>query len=150
MNEVCVMHNFWQLERTMIAGAKQGLWGSLSKVVFAGLALAIIGCYATVFLFALIGLCSGILPWKTQGLLLLWMALPCAIHTIAFAHSRYHLPLIPILATYAAMTMAGWAAARKNPAISVRGWLPGVLLFSLFVLSWAREIIMVDLAKLGG
>lgn len=148
----CVVRffNFWQLERTMIAGAKKGLWGSLPKVVFAGLALAIIGSYAAVLLFALIGLCSGNLPWKEQGLLLLWMALPCAIHTIAFAHSRYHLPLVPILATYASMTITGWMAARKNPAVPIRGWLPGVLLFVLFVLSWAREIVMVDLAKLGG
>ena len=148
----CVVRffNFWQLERTIVAGAMQGTWGPVPKWAVFGLAAVIMGSYAILLFLALTGLFTGTIPWKTHGLLLLWMALPCAVHTIAFAHSRYHLPLVPILAVYAAIATTLWYAPSDGRSRLGRAWVPGGILFALFVLSWAREIIMVDLALVGG
>ena len=142
--------NFWQLERTIVAGAKQDLWGPVPKWALLGLAVLILGSYAAVLFLALIGLFSRVIPWKTHGLLLLWMALPCAVHTIAFAHSRYHLPLIPVLSIYAAITLTLWFISVDGRSQLRRAWVPGSILFALFVMSWVREIVMVDLAQMGG
>ena len=146
----CVVRffNFWQLERTIVAGLKKGTWGPISKPLFVTSAGLIIGSYATVLLLALIGLFTRTVPWRIQGLLLLWMALPCAIHTIAFAHSRYHLPLVPILSIYAAITVSLSCFSPNNRVHVRRAMLPGIILFGLFVCGWARELIMVDLTQL--
>lgn len=137
--------NFWQLERTIPAGLHQGIWGSTSKTVLISISLLVMGTYATLLLFCLHGLILRQLAWRQHLLLLLWIALPCAIHTIAFAHSRYHLPLIPILAIYSALHFAtvrpGDAPSHKRPLFAIAP----CLLFSLFILAWIREIIFVDL-----
>jgi hypothetical protein len=139
--------NFWQLDRTIVAGAVQGTWGPVPRWGVLGLAALIMGAYVVVLFLALAGLFSGTIPWKTQGLLLLWMALPCAVHTIAFAHSRYHLPLVPILAVYAAIPLAGWCFSGNGKVVPRRAWAPAIILFGIFVVGWAREVIMVDLGQ---
>lgn len=142
----CVVRffNFWQLEREVIAGAHQGLWGPVSKIGLGLLAIVILGGYASVILPAIGGFFIAGVPWRQHGLLLLWLALPCAVHTIAFAHSRYHLPLVPIIACYAAPF---WIAVldRDFSKLKNAAWWGGPLVM-LLILAWVRELIMVDLA----
>jgi 4-amino-4-deoxy-L-arabinose transferase-like glycosyltransferase len=136
--------NFWQLERELIAGAHQGLWGQVSKISLALLAIVILGGYASVILPAIGGFFISDIEWKQHGLLLLWLALPCAVHTVAFAHSRYHLPMIPLVACYAAPF---WVAAFQHDLARLKkAALYGGPLALLLILGWARELIMVDLA----
>lgn len=77
--------------------------------------------------------------------LLLIVAFICGIHTLVFAHSRYHLPLMPVLGIYAA---AAWTARStvlthwRRPAF----WLAGTLCLVL-ALSWCREL-PIDIARL--
>ena len=145
----CVIRffNFWQLERTVVAGLKQQTWGSASKMTLLLAALTFLGAYALVLYTSLIGLCMKPVIWQQQCLLLLWIALPCAIHTIAFAHSRYHLPCIPILACYSAIAIRRWNTRNSLLSNPRRAVVMGTVLFLLFAFGWAREIVMVDLKQ---
>lgn len=142
----CVVRffNFWQLERELIAGAHQGLWGPVPKLGLVLLAVVILGSYTCVILPAIAGSFIAGIQWRQHGLLLLWIALPCAVHTIAFAHSRYHLPIIPIVACYAAPFWLAILARDFGKLKSASMW--GGPFVLLLLLGWVRELIMVDLA----
>lgn len=136
--------NFWQLEREIVAGMMQGLFGPASRTAAVVVGLLVCGAYAATIFAAIFGLfmtppSSRAVAW----LLLAWVAFPCAIHTIAFAHSRYHLPFIPILAVFAA------AALTQMPAIwnNRRSWAfaAASLVCCVLAASWVREFVMVDL-----
>jgi len=136
--------NFWQLEREIVAGMHAGLWGPFSRASVIALALVIVGGYACVILSACGGLFCSSLLWRQQGLLLLWIAVPCAVHTIAFAHSRYHLPLMPVVAIFAA---AFWGVvAERNKLMFRKALWFGLPIAGILVAGWLREIIAVDLA----
>ncbi|HBJ36594.1 MAG TPA: hypothetical protein DDZ51_17930 [Planctomycetaceae bacterium] len=147
--------NFWQLDRTFVAGFQKGLWGETSKPALAVAFLAFSGGYAIVALASILGFFTATWPWRIQspfpfgvnGLLLLWVVLPCAVHTIAFAHSRYHQPLIPIMAIYAAIVVDR-LLSKDWPAIR-RALLPSAILGAVLVLAWIREILVVDLRLFG-
>jgi hypothetical protein len=138
--------NFWQLEREIVAGIKEGHWGPAGKPVVGAAIVIFSGAYAVVALAAIFGFFAAQLGWRQQGLLLLWIALPCAFHTIAFAHSRYHLPIVPILALYAAITLDCLLA--RDWQVLRRAAIPGAILSALLMAGWLREIVMVDLALL--
>jgi hypothetical protein len=75
--------------------------------------------------------------------LLLWIAFPCAIHAVAFAHSRYHLPLMPILLVYAAA-----AVVHRSAVVERRHtWEFRLACVACLVLaaSWIREFVMLDM-----
>jgi hypothetical protein len=98
--------HFWQLERELIAGAKQGIWGPFSTPAVVALAAAIMGAYAVTMLLGIFG-AALVRPksWPMHATMLLLVAFVTALHCVAFAHSRYHLPLMPIVMIYAA---AAW------------------------------------------
>jgi hypothetical protein len=102
--------HFWQLERELIAGAKQGIWGPVSTPTVVALAAAIMGTYAVTILLGIFG--AALVPprsWSMHATLLLLVAFVTALHCVAFAHSRYHLPLMPIVMIYAG---AAWVHRR--------------------------------------
>jgi hypothetical protein len=76
-------------------------------------------------------------------LLLFGLAFTCLIHSAAFAHSRYHLPLIPILLVYAAAAVVNWKAVWSKRA----SWqFAGAgLSCVLLIAGWVREFVVVDL-----
>jgi 4-amino-4-deoxy-L-arabinose transferase-like glycosyltransferase len=135
--------NFWQLERELIAGAKQGEFGTVSSFAFLLLALLIAGTYVGVMFAGIFGavICAPN-NLKVHGLLLLVIAFVCGMHTIVFGHSRYHLPLMPIVFIYSA------AAILRTGIIWRQRWSGHFLLASLlcFLLlaSWAWELFWVD------
>jgi 4-amino-4-deoxy-L-arabinose transferase-like glycosyltransferase len=138
--------NFWQLERTLIAGAVQGFFGDLPKTVIVAGALLICGCYAGAVFLGLFGaLMTPPADWRIHWLLLLSIAFPCLIHSLIFAHSRYHVPVIPLVLLYAAAALVQWPSLwqqRDKLAFRIAAFACGIL-----VLAWARELIFVDLAK---
>jgi hypothetical protein len=80
--------------------------------------------------------------------LLVPIVLVTAVHTIVFGHSRYHLPLVPILAIYAARLVAAgspraWLASR--PAVYGAAALSFVI-----VAGWVRQIVVVDIDRIRG
>ncbi len=98
--------DFWQLERELLAGASRGRFGPLPRGALMSLAAAIVGGYVFLILSAILGV--AVTPpadWRCHALLLLLTAFVCGMHTLVFGHSRYHLPLIPILSVYSAAAL---------------------------------------------
>jgi len=99
--------NFWQLERTIIAGIQKNYFPGLkNKFFIVFLALCILGSYIFVAISGFTGLFSCLIC-KTEKnneashiFLLLVLFYFTTIHALVFGHSRYHLPLVPILCLY--------------------------------------------------
>lgn len=135
--------NFWQLEREVVAGVAQGFFGNAGRPLLVGLALLICGYYAACLFAAVFG--TVLRPPSDVALHLLFLtsiAVPCAAHSIIFAHSRYHLPLVPLLTIYAASAFVSAPqilAQRRSLCFLAAAT-------GCFVLTcgWVRELIMVD------
>lgn len=109
------LFHFWQLERELLAGARQGIWGDTSTLVVLLMAGAVLGVYCATMLLSIFGIV--LLPPKNlavHGFWLLLLAFVTALHCAAFAHSRYHLPLMPILMVYAAAAWVNLASVRSR------------------------------------
>jgi 4-amino-4-deoxy-L-arabinose transferase-like glycosyltransferase len=135
--------NFWQLPRTLVAGLADGRWGHFSKLSISVIAgVLFIGYGATL----LLGVCGFlVLPpndHRTHWFLFLIVTFVCAVHTVVFAHSRYHLALMPLLFVYSAQAFVRsrelWAA-RGSKA----GWLAATVCL-LLVGSWFWQALWVE------
>lgn len=141
--------NFWQLDRSLLAGLQAGFWGAVSKPQWLMIAVVVVGGYV---LLAWAGIWGIALAEPREGrfhaLLLMNLLFPWIVHAGIFAHSRYHLPLMPLVAVYAAFALV--AGRRRWQEVGpLSRWLAGggCLLLSL---GWLREFLMVDLPRLGG
>jgi 4-amino-4-deoxy-L-arabinose transferase-like glycosyltransferase len=133
--------DFWGLERELIAGVQQGLYAPPRWFV-AVAAVLILLSYAAVALLGGAGLWLSRPPWRVHVLLLLPILVITGVHTLVFGHSRYHIPLVPILALYAA---ALWQsdpgiAWRRRPLPAAGATLTVVVLAAV----WLRQLIVVD------
>jgi len=74
-----------------------------------------------------------------QVFLLLLVGFICGIHCLAFAHSRYHLPIMPIMMVYAA---AAWCRRRELSG-AWRSWsFAGATLVCLVLVgSWFWDVV---------
>jgi hypothetical protein len=83
---------------------------------------------------------------RVHTLLLLPLLVITGLHTLVFAHERYHLPLVPILALYACALVANARAIsiwRPRPA------LMGAIATVVVLLSvWFRQVLFVDAERL--
>jgi 4-amino-4-deoxy-L-arabinose transferase-like glycosyltransferase len=134
---------FWGLERELIAGAARGYFGDVPAAAVVVLGAVVFGAYATTILAAMFGLVMAPpADWRAHTLLLLAIAFLCLIHTLTFGHSRYHLPLIPLLLPYAAsaLTQAGAIWRRR----SQRKFLVASAMSGALILSWLWDVAVVD------
>ena len=138
--------DFWGLERELIAGANRGYFGPIPGLVVAILGVAICGSYAMILFAGAFG--AALRPMsdvRTHLLFLLAIAFICAVHTLIFAHSRYHLPLIPLIAIYAAayFTRDAGKLNRRKPGF----WV--ALMFCIVVTGgWIWNAAAGDLPKI--
>jgi 4-amino-4-deoxy-L-arabinose transferase-like glycosyltransferase len=140
--------NFWGLERSIIAGWQQGLYQPPRWLALAG-TLAITFSYMLLMLSAGLGF-SLARPEdrKTHLFFFLIIVFIAGIHSIIFGHSRYHLPLIPLLSLYAAAAWNAWNWLRLREgvfatAVRVAVWV------GLFVI-WGREVLIVEADRIQG
>lgn len=138
--------NFWQLDRTIVAGLRQGIFGETSRMVVLASMGLFCGGYAILFLSGVAGSIVSPPTSAKHGLLLLWLAVPCLVHTLAFAHSRYHKPLMPIVCVFAAAFCQLLISRGPRPSRVRLGFAAFALL--VFILGWLREVLLVDLALL--
>jgi 4-amino-4-deoxy-L-arabinose transferase-like glycosyltransferase len=134
--------DFWGIEREFAAGVQSGLFKPPLWFQVVGSA-SIIGAFVAVSLLGAAGL------WLTppadrrlHALVLLPVVVIVAAHTIVFGHSRYHLPLVPILALYGAAFVV-----RIGPSIpSARRFrLTGaVATVAVLLAIWIRQVAFVD------
>lgn len=130
--------DFWQLERELIAGAQRGLWGRFSKPEIIGLAAIILGVYATTMIAGILGAWMRPPETRMHVFLLLFIAFVTGLHVLAFGHSRYHLPLMPLVVLYAAGGFEHWRTIFSKWA----SWrfFAGVATVLVLVASWGLEI----------
>ncbi len=141
--DIVKFFDFWGLEREQIAGASRGFFGPMPKIAVAVLALIIVGGYVAGFFLGIFGaILTPPEDWRVLGLFLLVIAFVTGMHALAFGHSRYHLPLMPLM-----LTFAGAAICRARRIWSLRGglsfWL-ATALCGMFVLAWVYDILFVD------
>jgi 4-amino-4-deoxy-L-arabinose transferase-like glycosyltransferase len=138
--------DFWGLERELVAGASRGYFGTASTPVLLLLTAVIFGSYAFVILAGIFSMV--VVPpadKRIHGFLLLLLVFICGMHTLVFGHSRYHLPLIPLILVYAAAALvharAVWQA-RQHWSF----WLAGGLC-AILVGAWVWDITVVELER---
>lgn len=99
--------DFWGLERELVAGADQGYFGQVPRPATLALAVVICGSYVVVLFLAVFGMFMTPLPdRRIHWFLILVIVFVCGMHTLVFGHSRYHLPLMPLLMVYSASALA--------------------------------------------
>lgn len=140
--------NFWGIERSIIAGVSgqrsdtiQALTPPLIKYP---LSASIIVSYASVMLFGVFGLIWINLKEANNfnvvitGIILYFTAM----HALVFGHSRYHLPLVPLLVmygVYGVSTIRRYWFDKQSQIINLFG---SVVL--TFLVIWAYEIFIAN------
>lgn len=144
--DVIKFFDFWGLERELIAGAARGYFGPAPAPALVALTLLIFGSYAAALFAGIFGMIlEPPADRRVHALLLLVIGFLCAVHTATFGHSRYHLPVMPLILAYAANASVHareiWRR-RHRPAF----WLAAGLC-AVFLLGWARGIAGPDLGR---
>lgn len=104
--DIIKFFDFWGLEREIVAGASQDFFGPLPKAAIFFLAMLFFGSYAVCLLLGIFGFfLSPPKDWRFHCILFLIIAFICGMHTIVFGHSRYHLPLMPLIFLFTASAM---------------------------------------------
>jgi 4-amino-4-deoxy-L-arabinose transferase-like glycosyltransferase len=136
--------DFWGLERELVAGAARGFFGAISKPVLVLLAALIFASYAAVLLLGIYGMfLAAPQDRRIHVFFLLVIFFVCALHTIVFGHSRYHLPLMPLVLLYAAA-----ALVRLRGVWQVRqrwSFRLATACCAVFVAAWLWLFVAVDL-----
>ena len=146
LRDVVKFFNFWQLERSLVAGMGQGLFGNPSVPVIVLLTALIFASYAAAMGSGVFGaVLAGPEDRRIHGFLLLLIAFVCGLHTLVFAHSRYHLPLMPLVLVFSA---AGWINVREiwGRRATWPFWLAAGLCL-LLIGGWTWEIAVVDFQR---
>jgi 4-amino-4-deoxy-L-arabinose transferase-like glycosyltransferase len=99
--------HFWGLERELVAQMREPrYYGQIPKLVVLGMMGVIFGYYVFVLLAGIIG--AVMVPpgdRQSHAFLLLLLAFVCGMHTLVFGHSRYHLPVMPLVLLYSASAL---------------------------------------------
>ncbi|MER3414808.1 MAG: hypothetical protein C4297_01150 [Gemmataceae bacterium] len=145
--DIIKLIQFWGLEREVVEGARRGQLGPLPHWLILLLAGLVPGSYALVAVAAIWG--AWLAPKKAVAchvLVLLVVGTVCGLHTLSFGHSRYHVPLMPLLAGYAGAAYACWRAGTwlRTP---IR--LTGATLTTLALVgAWVFEVVFVEWDKI--
>jgi hypothetical protein len=97
--------------------------------------------YILTAVLAAVGIWLAPPPWRAHALLLLVVGFIAGVHAVVFGHSRYHLPLVPILLLYAA---SAFSARRWRDLLTGRPALLAAATIALLVVVWSREIVVRD------
>jgi hypothetical protein len=144
--DIVKFFDFWGLERELVAGADRGYFGPISRMGVVVIGIIVCGYYVAVLFGGIFGaVLSPPTDRRQHVLLMLPIAFICGVHTLVFAHSRYHLPVMPFVTLYAAaaLTGAGILANRRRAAF----WL-ATGLCALVASGWAWNAAAGDLTKI--
>ncbi len=138
--------NFWQLERSIAAGLSRGWWGDIPTWAILLTTLIIFGSYAILLL-------SGVMAFtaapptdrRMHWFMLLLVGFVCAIHTVVFGHSRYHLVLMPLILIYAGRFFADPRSIWSRRG-SISFWI-GALVCGVLLGGWIWEIGFIELER---
>ena len=137
--------DFWGLERDFIAGIQRGYYAPPRAVaVLAGIGITL--GYALVAILGIIGIFLAPPQRNAHALLLAVILFVAGLHTVVFGHSRYHLPLIPLMLLYAsaAVTSGAWRQLRTNTRATWLAWS----LIAVMLMIWSRELLVRDWSRI--
>jgi 4-amino-4-deoxy-L-arabinose transferase-like glycosyltransferase len=149
LRDLIKFFDFWGLERELIAGAFRDFFGPIPRPIILGMSAAILTGYVGALFLGIFGTLFSPPPdWRVHVLFLLVMAFICALHTLVFGHSRYHLPLMPFVLLYAA---AAWTDRRRILEQRRSGrFALGVSLCVVFLIGWCWNAVAGDLDLVRG
>lgn len=144
---VIKVSDFFGLEREFAAGIGQGLfapprWFGMPASVL------IIVVYVGVILTGVTGAWLTPAHWRAHITVLLPLLGVLGGHALAFGHSRYHMPLMPVIGVFAvALVIEGWSAIRR-----AAGWqLAGAGLSAAALMAiWVYQVLVVDAERIRG
>jgi 4-amino-4-deoxy-L-arabinose transferase-like glycosyltransferase len=145
MRDSIKFFDFWGLERELIAGMSRGYFGEVPTVVTFALGGAICGIYVAILFAGIFGAVRrSQLDVRVHVLIVLVIGFVCAVHTVVFAHSRYHVPIMPFMMLFAASVVvdrrrADWSRLRFALATA---------LCMLVVAGWGWNALAGDASKL--
>ncbi len=144
--DIIKFFDFWGLEREIVAGAAYGYWGKMPKALIICLGVLIVGSYVAVMFLGIYGMVMAPLAdRRLHWLFLLVIAYICAIHTLVFAHSRYHLPIMPVVFLFASISLVN-APDIWRRRTTWRSWLAAGLCCLLFG-GWIWNFVAGDAEK---
>jgi hypothetical protein len=138
--------DLWGLEREWVAGLQQGMYQPPTWFAVLSSVLVVI-TFPLLLILAVWGAFRA-RPSSPSAhyFLLLTVAFVCLMHAVTFGHSRYHLPLVPILAMYAAAFVVRFRTLLPN--LRVATVVPPMAVTTLCVAVWAREVLFRDAQRL--
>jgi 4-amino-4-deoxy-L-arabinose transferase-like glycosyltransferase len=138
--------DFWGLEREFIAGVQSGLFAP--PWWFGVMAsLLIVGAYVAVVVAGAAGIWLAPPDDRRMQIVLLFpVVVIVAAHTIVFGHSRYHLPLIPILAVYGSAFLATRVPSFR--LVSRPTLIGATVTVTALIAIWIRQVAFVDLSRI--
>jgi 4-amino-4-deoxy-L-arabinose transferase-like glycosyltransferase len=140
--------NFWGLERSVLGGVLSGNWPDLKgKVALVVTSFFIFAVYGIVVMGSVFGLIYNF-DSRPVGVLItiVLFAYFTGMHALVFGHSRYHLPLVPLMIVF-----ASWSALHLRTIFEQRKEWKFKLSFvvsSIFIAIWSREIVFIEAARL--
>ncbi len=139
--------NFWGMERAIIGGIIAGHYPELNRILYlVCVTLTIFFTFAMVTICFVFGCIYNIRNRKSDIIfIVLLICYFTAMHSIVFGHPRYHLPLIPLLAIFAAWSILNYKKIWERR--SLRSFKISVILSAVFIIIWAREILFVEGAR---
>jgi 4-amino-4-deoxy-L-arabinose transferase-like glycosyltransferase len=137
---------FWRIDREIAGAAARGWMGPIPQPVVLALTAAIAAYYVVLALAAAVGLFLRPPADRFQlALLLSVVVVLFAVHTFSVGHSRYHIPVMPLLSIFAARLWVArgqpiqgrrLTAALSAAALLIAGW---VLAFARYDLPDVRQ-----------
>lgn len=144
---VIKVSDFFGLEREYAAGIGQGLFnpprwfGVLASVT-------IILAYVAVLLVGVTGMWLTPARWREHVTVLLPLLAILGGHALAFGHSRYHMPLMPVIGVFAvALLTQGWSSFRRAARWQIAG---AALCAAAFLAIWVHQVLVVDADRIRG
>ncbi len=127
--------SFWGLEKEIVGGAQAGHFGSLTTKTILALAVIIVGFYGITVLMGIVGLIANPPTCRSAMIfILILIGHICAIHTLVYGHSRYHIPGMVLFMIFSASAwVAGTAVFQRRRR---RQLICAAVVGSILVASW--------------
>ena len=139
--------NFWGLEREVIGPIINGNWPAFNKKSYlAAITFFIFSAYGIVLIFSVLGLLNR---FESESKVVFFFATLLiffsGMHALVFGHSRYHLPLMPLLAVFASWSFLNLLKIWRDRNL----WRQKIalILIAALLVAWAREIIFIEGAR---
>jgi len=134
------MEDLWTPDRCLLGAVRAGYYGPVPVFLTALLGLVVFGSYLTVTSLGVLGL--GFTRFTPLSQWTVWLVgYFLFVHALTFGHSRFHLPLMPFLAIFAArLFVEGRAHWQERWTIPAGQRLAAALAFVLLVVTWIGQI----------